>query len=203
MDKDLSGASVETFLDNLLEKAIQEVDKKATGWVSYDVVYGFEYIGREYTIIINITDNYELTANENEEDDYDIVNRKINSVIIQNDDYDEMNLDDFKSQLYDYAALHERIYEAFNTSRWSGVFEREGLESFKKQQHNYWNKFRAPVYAKGGEVRSFSEFQKETREELEKYLNEQKSNDFILDFVKEKFDTAHLYGMNEPKYSKR
>lgn len=197
--------SVQNFLDELLEQAISDMDKKSEGWVTYDVVYGLEHKGREYTFIINITDYYELRINEREQEDYyDLENRKINSVIIEiNGEVHEINLDDLKSQLYDYSALHERIYEAFNTTRWKKIFEWEGIEDFKKWQHKHWSRFIMPTYEKGGDVSSFAHFHEEVREQLKKYLTERKSQEFILNYVAQQLDTAHLYGLNEPKNQRR
>jgi hypothetical protein len=92
------------------------------------------------------------------------------------------------------------VYEGFNTKRWQFVFKWNGLPNFINQQHAEWDKYKSNEdREQGASFPPFAKFHKETRKQFKKYLQEGKSEGFILQFLEETIDTAHLYGMNEKR----
>lgn len=53
------------------------------------------------------------------------------------------------------------------------------------------------------EHKSFAQFHKETTEEILKFIKEKKTDEFMTQYLDDKLNTAHLYGLNEAESIKR
>jgi hypothetical protein len=201
-DDVLVGASPKIFIEKMENESINNYDAEtkkgqAEGTASYDVVYGFD--DNQLSIIMNITDVYESVYKNNGTPSTEVVNRKINSVIVENTSIQDVSLDDVMQQLYDYAPIHERVYEAFNTKNWEYVFKWASLENYKNERRKIWGDYIQSKSQPSATLPPFERFKDSMERQLEKYLEQRKPIDFITTFVREQLDTAHLYGMNEKR----
>lgn len=208
LGEEMKSLPLTNFIERLENHAVEDYDREtqkgeSEGWATFDVSYGFE----NFDIILNITDHYKSAYRKGEESPTTkLVHRKINSVAVYNSNTKELHevrQEDIKDQLYDYVAIHERVYEAFNNpSRWKFVFKWEGLKNFIDQQNKLWKLHEKEVMREeGGNLPSYSKFHRQTLKELRRYLEDKKDMKFIADFIGEKLDTAHLYGYNEGEQS--
>lgn len=202
---------VEDFWELIIEQVAnenQELGKKPTklkgkGDITYDVLYGLEHKGKEVNIIIELKDYLQVHQDDEGYIDTDIIYRKVKAITLEVDGKPhEIDLEDLKKQIYIYEPFSEKIYESFKSAQGilSNTYKDEAQRyTYARQMHQYWETNKPREFEKGGYMPTFAEFHEETRKLLKKFLKEKKSEKFILDFVEEKLDTAHLYGLNEKR----
>jgi len=193
------GVSLDLFKENLESEAHKKGEAQSS--VLYDVSYGFQ---NGIWITISIEDVWKSVYNPNDKDPYTttLLNREIKSVVTEENNVPkQIDLRSVSTMIYDYAPIHERVYDKFNSNNWKYVFKWEGLKSFSEQSHQDWAKFRQKKTNVSASLPTFVRFQNEMKKQLTKYLQEKKSVEFITSFVEQQLDTAHVYGVNHP-YSK-
>ena len=201
----MEGSSLKYFVEKLEDESVNDYDKEKNlgevqGTVTHDIMYGFSIDDNDpFTIIINMTDVYNSVYQKGRTPYTELLNRVINSVIIESSIVDEIDLETIKGLVYDYAPIHQRVYDDFGTKNWIYVFTWNALEEFKKEQRIIWSNYIQSNNQPSATLPPFARFQESLKKQLTKYLVERKSVDFITQFVEEQIDTAHLYGMNEKR----
>lgn len=201
--------SIDDFYERLVEEIAHEMYEhglasyklKGNGDITYEVFYKVKHKDKDIYIIIEQKDYVMVHRDDEGYIDTEILYREVKAVTLEiNEVPYEIDLEDLRKQIYIYEPFSDAIYESFNSAKGilSNTYKSEAERyTYARKKHLYWENNKPRKFEKGGYMPTFAEFHEETRRLLKKFLEEKRSENFILDFIEERLDTAHLYGLRE------